>query len=168
MRTPFWDVDTCPSVSSGTSYRHVDDIQMWHNARLSRAASPHRTYEEWSWNASAGARGAEPAGVTPCNSKLFRLLKRYGHDSRYHELSNSVAARDAECFLTVVYKQHLNLAAVIGVDGAGRIQHRNAMAMGKPRSRAHLRFKPCRQLDHDPSRHQGALSRCKPQRPAFL
>ncbi len=94
--------------------------------------------------ASTCACRAEPAGVTTCSSKLFCLLQGYGCDRRYHELGNSIAARDAENFLTVVYKQHLDLAAVIRVDRSGRVQHRNAVAMGEPRTRAHLRLKPCR------------------------
>jgi hypothetical protein len=47
----------------------------------------------------------------------------------------------------VVYKQHLNLAAEVRIDGAGRIEHRHAVAAGKPRTQAHLRLKSRRQLN---------------------
>jgi hypothetical protein len=41
-----------------------------------------------------------------------------------------------------VHEQHLHLAAVVGVDGAGRVQQRQALAHGEPAPRPHLPSKP--------------------------
>jgi hypothetical protein len=45
----------------------------------------------------------------------------------------------------VVYEDYMDLAAIIGVDGSGRIEHGDAMTDGQPRARAHLTFRTCRQ-----------------------
>jgi hypothetical protein len=45
----------------------------------------------------------------------------------------------------VVYEDYMDLAAIIGVDGSGRIEHGDAMTDGEPGARAHLTFRTCRQ-----------------------
>src|SRR5690349_22603765 len=65
---------------------------------------------------------AEAAGPTRglVQSRLFRPLQP-GH-RRHHHLRNAIAALDGEDLLAVVYQDHADLAAIIGVDRAGRVQ----------------------------------------------
>ena len=59
------------------------------------------------------------------------------------QLGDPHAARDRERFAAEIDKQHLYLAAVVGIDRAGRVEHGDAVARGKPGARPHLRFVPC-------------------------
>ena len=56
----------------------------------------------------------------------------------------------------VIDQRHLDLAAIIAVDGAGRIQHGDAMLDRKAGARPHLRLVTVRQCDGKAGRHQDA------------
>ena len=52
-----------------------------------------------------------------------------------------------------IHKQHLYFAAVVRIDGAGRIEHREPMARGETGARPHLRLEARGQRDRDAGRH---------------
>ena len=58
-----------------------------------------------------------------------------------------------------VDQQHLDLTAVAGVHGAGRVDDGDAVPGGQPRARVHETAVPLRQREGDPGRHQRALPR---------
>ena len=59
----------------------------------------------------------------------------------------------------VVDEQHLDLAAVAGVDRAGRVDHPDAELVRQSRARVHERRVPGRQRDRHPGRHHRPLAR---------
>src|SRR6185437_8979445 len=61
-------------------------------------------------------------------------------DRRDHQLGDAVAAADGEILLAQVDQDHLHLPAIVGVDGAGRVQAGDAGAQSKARAGPHLRF----------------------------
>ena len=76
-----------------------------------------------------------PRAVASSASSDAELRVRHGAD---HELRDAVAARDGEGRLPVVHQHHLELAAVVGVDGPRRVEHRHPVAQRQPGARAHL------------------------------
>src|SRR3977135_3810334 len=62
---------------------------------------------------------------------------------RHHEVRDLHATRDGEGFSAVVDQDGRYLAAIIGIDGPGRVQHRHAMTKRKARSGAQLGFETC-------------------------
>src|SRR5215813_10268706 len=55
-----------------------------------------------------------------------------------HQLCNARAALDRERVLAEIRKDYMNFAAVIGIERAWRIEHRDAMVQRQPRARADL------------------------------
>jgi hypothetical protein len=66
-----------------------------------------------------------------------------------------------ECFLTEIDKDDFDLAAVIGVDGAGRVENRDAVFGGEAGAWADLRFVSGRQSDGDAGGDERALAGCE-------
>ena len=57
-----------------------------------------------------------------------------------NDLRNAVAIVDDERLVGKVYEDLLQFAAIIGVDGARRIQYRNAVLESETAARTHLTF----------------------------
>jgi len=82
----------------------------------------------------------EPAGAAPalvCKRSLGQFCARYGR--KYH-LGNSHSALDYEFLCSQIDEQYHDLAAIIAVDRAGRIQAGDAMLEGEARSGTYLRL----------------------------
>ena len=76
------------------------------------------------------------------------------------QLGDPVAAAQLDRLGEVVVdQQHLHLAAVAGVDGAGGVHDRQPVPGGQPRARVHQRDVPLGHRDRDPGRHQRPLPR---------
>jgi hypothetical protein len=56
------------------------------------------------------------------------------------QLRNAHASSDRYGFGPEVYEQYLYLTAVVGIDRAGRIEHRESMTRRQTRTRPDLRF----------------------------
>src|SRR5207245_587341 len=65
-------------------------------------------------------------------------------DRRDHELRDAVAVADAHWLASEVDEEDAHLAAVVGVDRAGRVEHREAVAGGEAAPRPDLPFEPGR------------------------
>src|SRR5581483_71564 len=101
------------------------------------------------------ARGAEAAGAARRRARPRRLHEHHPLDPLHHQLGDALAARHGERLGPEVGEQHLHLAAVVAVDGAGAVEHGHAVAQRQPRARAHLGLEALWQLQHEPGRHQG-------------
>src|SRR5262245_57756028 len=77
----------------------------------------------------------------------------------HHQLCNSHAAGDAEWFLGQIDQDHADFAAIIGIDGAGRIGHGNTVPGRQARARPHLGFETNRQGDRNAGGDDAALQR---------
>src|SRR5476651_63908 len=104
-------------------------------------------------------RGPKTAGAA-------RRIVQAGHlppDSpgmpRHNKLCNSHAAGDAEGFLAQIDENHAHFAAVIGVDRARRVGHRDAVLGGQPGSRAHLGLEAHRKGNRNAGRHDAPYER---------
>src|SRR3546814_3544160 len=64
---------------------------------------------------------------------------------RHHHLGDAVAARHRERLAAEVDQQHLQFAAIVAVDGAGRVDHGDAVPAGEAGARPHLRLVAVRQ-----------------------
>src|ERR1700737_4061392 len=89
-----------------------------------------------------------------------------GHGSN-HQLRDTLAAPDRERHLAVVDQEHADLAAIIRVNRAGRIQHSDAVLRCEARARTDLRLIARWQRDRQSGRHQRALARRQDQRRTF-
>src|SRR6202789_578579 len=76
--------------------------------------------------------------------------------ARDHELGDLRAARDAERCVAVIDQDRLHLAAIVAVDGAGRVEHGDAVVERKAGTWAHLGFISLRQRNRDAAGHRGA------------
>src|SRR5262245_51722226 len=68
------------------------------------------------------------------------LLEMNGRDAGHDQLRDAIAARDAERLGTVIDQDHLHLAAIVGVDCAGRVQYGDTVLEREARARADLAF----------------------------
>src|SRR4051812_6955259 len=102
---------------------------------------------------SASRRSKTAAGPIrrrqPLNGCEFRPRHR-----RDHHLRDSLAATDREGRVAVIDQQHADLAAVIRVYRAWRVQHGDAVLGGQTRARADLRLESLRQCDDKAGRNQ--------------
>ena len=72
--------------------------------------------------------------------------------------ATGVAARDGEILLAVIDQDHLDLTAIVGIDGPWRVQHRHAMLRRKPRAGAYLYFVPFRDRDRETGGNNSAAA----------
>ncbi len=70
-------------------------------------------------------------------------------DGRDDHLGDAHATGDAERFGAEIDQDDLHLAAIIRVDGAGRVEDGDAVLMGESRPRAHLRLVPFGKRDRE-------------------
>ena len=75
-----------------------------------------------------------------------------------HHLGDLVAARDPERLVAVIDQDRLDLAAIVAVDGARRIEAGDAVIERQARARPHLRLDAQRQFDGDAAGHRHALA----------
>ena len=75
-----------------------------------------------------------------------------------HHLGNAHAAFDREVFCAEIGEDDLDFAAIVGIDGAGRIQNRDAMFDSKAGAGAHLRFVAIGQGDGQARRDERAFT----------
>jgi hypothetical protein len=80
-------------------------------------------------------------------SRLFYGRPLYPRVGGHHELGDSLSGPKGEGRLAVVDEQHAHFATIVGVDGAGCVQHRNPVFVGQSTSGAHLRFVSLWQFD---------------------
>src|SRR4051812_40063487 len=86
------------------------------------------------------------------------------HHRRNHHLRDALAAANRKRRLAVIDQDDRNLAAVIRVDRARRVQHRDAMPGGKARAWPHLGLIAGWQRDGQPGRHDSVFSGRQDQR----
>lgn len=77
-------------------------------------------------------------------------------DRRDDELGNPRAARDRHRRGPQVDDQHVDLVAVVGVDGAGCVEQAESAAQGEPAARTELGFVACGDGQREAGRNQGA------------
>src|SRR5471030_299009 len=106
--------------------------------------NPHRAEA-----ATSAIRSAEFLDLGPDSPRVTR------HD----KLCNSHAARDAEGLLPEIDQDHADLAAVVGVDGSGRIGDRDAILGGQARPGADLGLEAHGQGNRDAGRHDPPFQR---------
>ena len=58
--------------------------------------------------------------------------------ARHHQLCHALAVLHDEGLVAVIDEQNFQFAAVVGIDGARRIEHGDAVAQGQARAGAHL------------------------------
>ena len=91
-----------------------------------------------------------------CPREPRQACPRHGRDDH---LGDAQAAGHGETLLPQIDEEHLYLAAIVGIHGSGRIEHRDPMPEGEARAGAHLGLVAGLQLDREPRRHQGARKR---------
>lgn len=84
--------------------------------------------------------------------------------ARHHHLADAVAVVDSERLAGEVNQDGLNLATIVGINGARRIEDRDAMLGCQAAARTNLRLKTSRQRDGDARRHQATLHGLELQR----
>ena len=104
-------------------------------------------------------RRTKPAGAAFAFRQFGNFIPFNACVSRDHHLRDAHAARDGETFAAEIGEDHLHLAAVIGIDGAGAVQNRKTVFQREAGTRPHLRFIPFGQGDHQAGRHQRAGAR---------
>src|SRR5687768_9790308 len=104
-------------------------------------------------------RAAEPALSARARAELFGAcdlddldLEHWRHD----QLSDPIARLDEVGFFAEVDQQHLDLAAIVLIDRARRIEHGHAVLEREPRARPDLPFAARRKLDRKPRRDESA------------
>ena len=70
----------------------------------------------------------------------------------------------ATAFAAEIHQQHLQFTAVIGIDGAGRVEHGEAVFYGEAGARPHLRLSAGRQRDGDTGGNERARAGRKRER----
>jgi hypothetical protein len=73
---------------------------------------------------------------------------------------HTASAVDGEGGVAMIDQDDAHFTAIIGVDGAGRVHHRDTLFQGQAGSGADLCFETGRQGDGQSGRHQGALTWC--------
>ena len=102
---------------------------------------------------------SETAGTALGVRQLFHLnnlrLLVAGDD----HLGDALAVAYDEILLREVYQYHTYLAAVVGVDGAGRVEDGDALLQCQAAARTHLRLVARRQLHEETRLHQSSFHR---------
>ena len=76
-----------------------------------------------------------------------------------HHLGDALPIVDDEIFLREVDEQHHDFAAIVGIDGARRVEHGDAMLQGKTAARTNLCLISHWQSHEKARRNQSALHR---------
>jgi hypothetical protein len=78
-----------------------------------------------------------------------------------YQLSDTHASGDRHRFLAEVYEKYLNLAAIIGIDSTGGIEHSEPMSGRETGTRTYLGFETFRKGDRDTGWNECAAAGCK-------
>jgi len=81
---------------------------------------------------------AESAGAAAGCVQLGDKLNLYTSDGSDDQLGDPIAAIDGEGFGAMVNEEHTELASIVGVDGAGRVQHCDTVFGGEAAAGANL------------------------------
>src|SRR5471030_2226128 len=106
-------------------------------------------------------RRAEAATSAVRSAEFLDLGPDSPRVTRHDKLCNSHAARDAEWLLPEVDQDHADLAAIVGIDGSGRIGDRDAVLGGQARPGPDLGLKAHGQGDRNPRRDNLPVHRCQ-------
>ena len=91
----------------------------------------------------------KPPAPRSVSGKRFDALEADGRDGGDDELRDAVAARDAERLAAVIDQDDFDLAAIVGVDRARRVQDGDAVLQREAGARAHLAFEASRDRERD-------------------
>src|SRR5262245_43726880 len=108
---------------------------------------------------SSRARRTKTPNSACCFIKICDFADRGLQGCYQHQLCNARAALDRERVVAEIRKDYLNFAAVIGIERARRIEHRDAVVQREPRARPDLALNPCGQRDREAGRDRGASTR---------
>src|ERR1700687_5030570 len=87
------------------------------------------------------APGRTEAPTAPIGRGKLRRGNEFHTDyGRNYHLRDALAAPDRKRRVAVVDQEHADLAAIIGVNRAGRVQHGDAVLRCQPRARPELRL----------------------------
>ncbi len=109
-------------------------------------------------------RAEAAAARAPSTAARPASLPAYSRDRSDNELGDPHAALDAKGFFAEIDENHRDLAAIIGIDGAGAVQHGDAMPRGETGAWPDLGLEALRKGDGDAGRHLRAPSRRQRQR----
>src|SRR5680860_764603 len=115
-------------------------------------------------HAKKSTGGAEAALAATCVAQLIGIDDLDTGHRRDDGLGDAVAAPDREALIAEIDQEHFHLAAIVGIDGAGAVQHGDAMLEREARARAHLRLVAVRQFEDEAGRHQHAVAGIKGER----
>ena len=90
-----------------------------------------------------------PRAVAVSVSTVWRLARSA---RREHELRDPHAARHRKRLRPEIDQDHLHFAAIIGIDRARRVQHRDRVTERETRARAHFALKAARKFEREPGR----------------
>lgn len=110
-------------------------------------------------NRTSHPRRAEAAATPPGGGKICRFLEHRAHHRRHHQLGNPVTAAESRGRLSQVDKQDLDLAPIVGVDGARRIDKRKPPSQRQTRTWSHLPLESLRNSKGQTSRYRTPLPR---------
>jgi hypothetical protein len=96
---------------------------------------------------------AKAAGASGGAVELLHFHDLSAHDRRDHELGDAITRLDSYRMLAQVDQYHLDLAAIISVDCTRRVNETQSLLQGATAARAHLSFKPWRDLESDSGWH---------------
>ena len=92
---------------------------------------------------SSRARRTKTPNSACCFIKICDFADRGLQGCYQHQLCNARAALDRKGVVAEIRKDYMNFAAVIGVDRARRIEHRDAVMQCEPGARPDLALNPC-------------------------
>src|SRR5476651_664295 len=83
-------------------------------------------------------RRAEAAGAARAGGQRSDLVEGDAADRRDHQLGDALAALEHECLAAEIGEDDVNLAAIVGIDRAGAVEHGDAVLEGEARARPDL------------------------------
>jgi hypothetical protein len=107
----------------------------------------------------------EAAAAAGCLVQGLQLGPVGQGDRGQHQLRDAIAAPNRERLASRVHQDHLDLAAVVRVDGAGRVGEHDPVTQRQPAARADLRLESLGDRDRQAGRHQRPLPRSDAQIP---
>ena len=78
---------------------------------------------------------------------------------RTYQLRNALTAPDRDRLASAILQDHLQLAAIVRVDGAWRVRQRDTVLQGQSRPRPHLHLESFRKLEDESRRYRATLTR---------
>ena len=105
-----------------------------------------------------------PRAVSPARLRSSTAARVTGGED---DLRDAHAARHREILVAEIDQQHLDLAAIVAVDRARRVEAGDAVLEGEAGARPHLALEAFRDFHDQAGRHQRALARQEQQRPVL-